>query len=188
MTLDENSGPAVARNRAIEAASGRYIAFLDSDDVWLPDKLAKQLEFASTANAAVTFTSYRKIDESGTLISPVIRAPERVWYRKLLRSNVIACSTAMYDTEICGRVLMPLIRKRQDYGLWLRILRGGYEAHGMSDDLVRYRLRPGSVSGNKLSAAHYHWKVLRDVEELSRISAAYYFAQYFVISSVKFLR
>jgi glycosyltransferase involved in cell wall biosynthesis len=176
--LGGNSGPAKARNAAIEAASGRYIAFIDSDDVWLPNKLEIQLAFMAAMNAPVSFTSYFKMTEEGVDTGGVVNAMDVVTYKDLLRSNFIGCSTAIYDSQTVGKVLMPDILKRQDYGLWLRIARAGYAAYGISKPLVRYRVRESSVSSNKVVAAKYHWKVLREVGKLNLVSAAFYFIQY----------
>jgi glycosyltransferase involved in cell wall biosynthesis len=176
--LKGNNGPARARNAAIEKARGRYIAFIDSDDLWLPHKLESQLAFMAEKQAAVSFTSYFKMTEEGSDTGGVVNALDVVSYRDLLKSNFIGCSTALYDTQKVGKVFMPDILKRQDYALWLKITKVGHTAYGLSTPLVRYRVRETSVSSNKLVAAKYHWKVLREVEGLSYISSAFYFIQY----------
>jgi teichuronic acid biosynthesis glycosyltransferase TuaG len=176
--LGSNSGPAVARNTAIQIAQGRYIAFCDSDDIWLPTKLGSQLKSLENSDAAVCFTSYFKMNEDGTYTDRVVRAHPQVSYAMLLRSNFIGCSSAVYDSARCGKVLMPNILKRQDYGLWLRILQHGHMAIGLSEPLVHYRVRSNSVSSNKFKAARYHWKVLREVTDVPLHHACWLFLQY----------
>jgi teichuronic acid biosynthesis glycosyltransferase TuaG len=170
------AGAARARNRASSAANGDFIAFLDSDDMWLPAKLERQLAFAGQTDAALTFTSYYKVaaDHAGeaaafTPNGRVVRAPDRVDYRAMLQYNHIGCLTAMYDRRVLGTRLMPDLRKRQDYALWLSILREhGTHARGLPEPLALYReARPGSLSGNKLSLVRYNWQLYREVEGLS---------------------
>ncbi len=175
--LTANRGAAVARNTAIEAARGRYIAFLDSDDLWLPAKLQVQLEFMQRSGAAFSYTGYEKIDEAGRPLGEVC-VPARVAYRDLLKTCVIGCLTAVYDTAQLGRISMPEIRKRQDFGLWLRLLKKVDHAHGLQVPLARYRVRSDSISANKLSAAHYTWKLYREVEQLGLPASFYYFSHY----------
>jgi len=179
LRLDENSGPAVARNTAIQAAQGRYIAFLDSDDLWFPDKLEKQLAFMKKNDVAFSYTAYEKIDENGLVVGKV-NIPAKVSYRDLLKVCSVGCLTAIYDTERLGKVYMPLIRKRQDVGLWLRILKDIQYAYGLDEVLAQYQLRADSISANKLNAAGYTWRLYRDVEKLSMPVAAYYFSHYAV--------
>ena len=175
--LPENGGPAVARNTAIAAARGRYLAFLDSDDVWLPSKLARQLEFMRKTGAAFSYGAYYKIDADGRRCGRV-DVPARTTYRRLLKTNVIGCLTAMYDTAVLGRVFMPGIRKGQDYGLWLELLKRVDCAYGMSEPLAEYRVQAGSISSDKLESSLWVWRVYRQVERLSLPRAAYYFAHY----------
>jgi len=175
--LPVNSGAAVARNTAIRAAKGRYIAFLDADDLWLPHKLARQVAFMQETGAAFTYASFDLINESGSGIGRV-EVPQTATYSSLLKNNVIGCLTAMYDTKKTGKVEMPLIRKRQDLGLWLRILKDIPEAHGVSEVLGQYRIRPGSVSSNKLHAARHTWHLYRHIEGLPLPQAVYYFVCY----------
>lgn len=177
--LSRNSGAAVARNTGIAAASGRYIAFLDSDDVWLPGKLERQVNFLRENNRSVCFSAYKKIDEAGVDIGDV-GVPSRVTYAELLKTNVIGCSTVIYDTHFFGKVEMPLIRKRQDYGLWLRLLKKVDYADGLSERLVRYRVRAGSISSNKANTSTYNWRLYRQVEGLSLLKSTYYFLHYAV--------
>ncbi|MCK4293064.1 MAG: glycosyltransferase family 2 protein [Planctomycetes bacterium] len=166
LRLSQNKGPAESRNSGIKAAKGRYIAFLDSDDIWLPDKLSLQIKFMQKHKCALSYTAYRKIDKDGNPISNTIKVPEIVTYKKLLSSNFIACLTAMYDSKILGKVYMPDILKRQDYCLWLKILKMGYEAYGLNECLSLYRVRSNSVSRNKIKAASYQWEIYRELEKL----------------------
>lgn len=175
--LQQNSGAAVARNTAIESARGRYIAFLDDDDLWVPHKLERQLAFMQETGAAFSYSAYERIDEAGQHLTP-IGVPERVSYRDLCKTNYIGCSTAIYDTQVYGVRLMPLIRKRQDYGLWLDLLRDGQEACGLNKVLATYRVRTVSISSNKASVSAYNWHVYRELEQMSPIKAGYYFCQY----------
>lgn len=175
--LTENSGAAVARNTAIEAATGRFIAFLDSDDIWLPEKLEKQVMFMQNNNIAFSYTAYEKMTEDGIVFGKNY-IPKKVNYKTLLKTNIIGCLTAMYDTHKLGKVYMPLIRKRQDFGLWLRILKKEPYAFGIQEILGQYRLRSGSISSNKRSAAKFTWRLYRVVEKLNLLQASYYFVHY----------
>lgn len=177
--LIENSGAAVARNTAIEAAKGRYIAFLDSDDVWLPQKLEKQLLFMQEKKVDLVCSAYEKINENNEVIG-IVNVPEKVCYTDMLKMSTIGCLTAIYDTERLGKVYMPLIRKRQDLGLWLRILRKTNYAYGLNEVLAKYQVREGSISSNKFSAAQYTWRLYRDFEELNLARSIYYFFHYSV--------
>lgn len=177
--LPENSGAAVARNTAIEAAQGRYIAFLDSDDAWLPNKLEKQIAFMQENNYPFTFAAYDKVNESDEVFGHV-GVPSKVAYSDLLKSCSIGCLTAIYDTEYFGKVYMPLIRKRQDLGLWLRLLKKTEYAYGLNETLGLYKLRSDSISANKKSAAMFTWRLYREVEKLNLFKASYYFSHYAV--------
>lgn len=175
--LAKNSGAAVSRNAAIHAAEGRYISFLDSDDRWLSHKLETQLAFIREHGAAFVFSAYKKVCESGQDLG-VVGVPATVSYRKLLKSCYIGCLTAMYDTSKLGKVEMPLIRKRQDLGLWLRLLKLTPIAYGQQEILATYTMRSDSISSNKRSASAYQWKIYREVEHLSLTASCYYFTHY----------
>jgi glycosyltransferase involved in cell wall biosynthesis len=175
--LAENSGAAIARNTAIKAANGRYIAFLDSDDLWSENKLEYQLKYMQENDIAFSYAAYNKIDDNGNFIGRV-GVPEKVSYSDLLKVCSIGCLTAMYDSKKLGKVYMPIIRKRQDLGLWLRILTDIPFAYSCPGTLAEYRVRGGSISANKKNAALYTWKLYRDVEKLNLFKASYYFSRY----------
>lgn len=173
--LERNAGAAVARNQGIRAARGRFIAFLDSDDVWHPEKLERQLRFMQETGARFSYTAMARMNESGRVIGSV-GVPRRVRRKDMLKTNYIGCSTAMYDTSYFGKVEMPPIRRRQDYALWLKLLGQVDYAYGLNEPLTFYRVRAGSVSSNKLDTSRYTWRVYRQIEELSLATSVYCFA------------
>ncbi|ACM93540.1 teichuronic acid biosynthesis [Nautilia profundicola AmH] len=175
--LDKNSGPAVARNTAIKEAKGRYIAFLDADDLWIPEKLERQINFMKENDLSFTYSAYDLIDENDNNIGDFI-PPKEIDYKSLLKTNPIGCLTAIYDAKKLGKIYMPNILKRQDYGLWLKILKQIESTKGMQEKLAIYRIRKNSVSSNKLKAAKYQWKIYREVEKLNIFQSIYYFLNY----------
>lgn len=177
ISLESNQGAAVARNTAIDISEGRYITFLDADDLWLPNKLSVQVAYMQKYNFSFTYSAYEKIDENNKHLGSV-GVPNRVSYNSLLKVCSIGCLTAMYDSYKLGKVYMPLIRKRQDLGLWLKLLKLEGYAYGIPNVLARYRVRSDSISSNKFIAAQYTWKLYRDVEKLSLFKATYFFVFY----------
>ncbi|MCC5888885.1 MAG: glycosyltransferase family 2 protein [Gammaproteobacteria bacterium] len=175
-------GPATARNLGIGAASGRYLAFLDADDIWLPTKLAVQLELMQQADVVFSWCPFIEITADGVR-GRTVESWQHCSAEDLLdKRTVIGCSTVIYDRERLGTEFMPDIRMRQDLGLWLRLLRmcedRGLKAQGLEHALVLYRVHPGSLSSGKLRAAFYQWRLLRDVERLSLGRAGVRFAAY----------
>ncbi len=175
--LDRNSGAAIARNTGIAYAKGRFIAFIDADDQWHSDKLQIQINRMKKQNWPLSYTAFTRINDSGSPINTV-GVPHRVSYKSLLKTNYIGCSTAIYDTEKIGKVFMPELRKRQDFGLWLRILRTTDFGYGINTPLTLYRVGEDSLSSNKRKTTGYNWRLYRQTEGLSLMLSAYYFAQY----------
>jgi len=177
--LDSNKGPAAARNRGIKEASGRYIAFLDSDDLWHKDKLEKQIIFMQKNEYAFTYTGFEKINEEGEVIGAIFPYKEEVCYYDLLKSNHIGCLTAMVDLKILGcKMYMPDIKKRQDQGLWLEILKEIDKAYCLYEILGQYRIREGSISINKIDNLKYQWKLYRNIEKINILKSFYYMTFY----------
>lgn len=173
--LSENCGAAVSRNVGIEMAVGRFIAFLDSDDLWRPNKLETQIQFMIDKPCAFSFSHYQRFSRLGK--GKVMKAPEVVTYEELLRCNVIGCLTAVYDTHIIGKQYMPLIRKRQDFGLWLKILSHCGKAYGCPVILADYRTDSG-MTQNKLNAAKHQWMFYRKELGFSLLKTSKYFISY----------
>ena len=170
-------GAAYARNMGIKQATGRFIAFLDSDDLWKPEKLDKQISFMCSNGYALTHTFYQKINESGEEIGDVIKRPLRLSYSDILKSNQIGCLTAVYDIHAIGKNYMPLIKARQDYGLWLSILKKQAFAYCLPESLAMYRDHTsGSLSSSKLSNLKHNWQLFREVEGFSAVRASYFVA------------
>jgi glycosyltransferase involved in cell wall biosynthesis len=165
--LEANSGAAVARTKAMELATGKYFAFLDSDDLWMPDKLEKQIMYMKANNYNFTCTAYEQIDENGIPLKRVIRTMPKTDYNGVLLCCPIGNSTVIYNAEKLGKFIVPNIRKRNDDALWLQILKKEKYIYGMPDVLVRYRVRSKSLSSNKVELIKYHWQLYRKIEHLS---------------------
>lgn len=164
--LQVNGGPAAARNDALRRAQGDYIAFLDSDDIWHSEKLERQLAFMRENECYFSCTGYRKISEDGCLLGTVILPHKTAGYWKtFFLSNPIGNSTVIYDRRYFGDRQVPLIRKRNDFALWLQMLRNGEKCYGLDDVLMDYRVRSQSVSANKLGLAKYHWELYHCIEK-----------------------
>lgn len=165
--LKQNSGAAVARNVAIEQAAGQYLAFCDSDDLWLQNKLEKQLLFMKETDHAFTCTAYEQIDENGNRLNKVFVPKKKCDYNRLLLDCPVGNSTVMYDVSKMGKFTVPDIRKRNDDALWLKMLKKEPYIWGMEEVLVKYRVRSDGLSGNKLKVIKYHWILYRKIEHLS---------------------
>ncbi len=185
--LQENGGAGVARNHSIEQASGRYMAFCDSDDLWLPHKLEVQVNFMRERELPFTFSAYQKIDEGG-LKGGIVNVPKSLSYDELLRHCPIGCLTVIYDVGRIGKFFMPKIRKRQDYGLWLLIFEEIGSSEAMDQVLAYYRIRKDSISSNKLHAAKYHLEVLRTIGKLKGWRLWYNFFYYAFHGVIKYMK
>ncbi len=171
--LEENSGAGIARNKAIELAQGNYIAFLDSDDQWYPQKLEKQLLFMQKNDYHFSFTDYDMMDEKGQKLSKYVKCNPIVTYKSALYKNPIGCLTVIYSVDFFGKQYMPSIRKRQDYGLWLNLLKKT-DGYGLNECLASYRTGNASISANKMDLLKYEWKIYREVEGLSWFKSSFY--------------
>jgi len=184
-----NRGVAEARNVGLSFARRRYLAFLDSDDLWLPEKLDRQLQFMKSKGAAFSYTGYRKFWTDPQRVGPVVNVPSTVDYKTLLRSRPIACPTVIVDRDLVGEVKMPHLPAGsgipEDLVTWLGILRRGLIAYGLNEDLARYRVAKGSRSYGKLKAAQNVWKVYREHENLGIPAAAWYFSNYVIRAFVE---
>lgn len=171
-----NQGAARARNRGLKEAQGRYIAYLDADDLWVPDKLEKEVRFMEEKQAAFAFTGYEFADANGVGTGKVVRVPETLNYKQALSNTTIFTTTVMFDTTRISKELleMPII-KSEDTALWYKVLRNGYVAYGLDENLVKYRRVGKSLSSNKLEALRRIWNLYRKAEGLNIVQSAYHF-------------
>lgn len=173
---ENNKGAALARNRGVKEAKGRYLAYLDADDLWKPQKLEKELRFMQEKDVAFVFTGYEFADENAVGTGKVVHVPERLTYRQALKNTTIFTTTVMFDTEKISKdeLEMPNMRS-EDTALWWKILRSGQDAYGLDENLVYYRRPAKSLSSNKLVAIKRIWNLYRKAEKLSIPYSCYNF-------------
>jgi teichuronic acid biosynthesis glycosyltransferase TuaG len=185
LKLKSNSGPAYARNQALNQAQGRYISFIDSDDLWEPEFLENMITFIEEKQITFAYSSYYRIAENGEKLDQ-FTVPDKVSYHDILKSCPICPLTAIYDSSIVGKLPMPDIPKREDYGLFIALLKKTKFAYALQKPLAYYRVREGSVSSNKISIARKQWDVYRKYEKLSFLKSLYYIVNYILLSIVKY--
>lgn len=171
-----NEGAAQARNTGIENAKGRYLAFLDADDIWLPEKLEKELQFMEENNAAFAFTAYEFGDEEGRGTGKTVKVPKRLTYKEALSRTVIFTTTVIFDLAKIEKsmVKMPDVPS-EDTATWWKVLRNGYTAYGLDQVLAIYRRPAASLSSNKMVAIRRIWNLYRKEEKLSLAASIRYF-------------
>ena len=185
---EKNLGAAESRNCGMQQATGEYIAFLDSDDVWLPEKLEKQIAFMEKTGSDIGYCSYRFIDEEGQPIKKPYIVPARTDYKKMLGENVIGLSTAMIRGELKEHYRMRADFYCEDYVFWMDLLKDGKVAAGLTEVLSLYRIRQDARSSNKKHVAKMRYRILRRYLKLNFIQAFYYFMIYFVKALKKYFR
>ena len=177
--LEKNSGAGAARNNSLQQATGRYIAFCDSDDRWTADKLEKQLAFMAEKDCAISYTSYYTCNEAGERTG-IVKCRKKETYGSLKRDDKMGCLTVIYDTQKVGKVSFPLLRKRQDWGMKLLVLKKCRVAYGLTEPLALYRVRTDSISRNKLSLVKYNVAVYREVLGWSLPASVLFFCLVFM--------
>jgi len=184
---NQNSGAAVARNVAIENAEGRWIAFLDSDDLWDPQKLEKQLKYMIQQDVSFCFTGYEVLGDNNKLISTYNPLKDQYNYKDILKHNHIGCLTVIYDSQKIGKFLMPTDAiKREDHACWLAILKQEISAYCLHECLAQYKVHSNSVSSSKSKMIKYQWNVYKNVEKLSFFKSAYYMAHWAIKGVLKY--
>lgn len=168
---EKNMGAAEARNTALKIARGRYVAFLDSDDIWKSDKTERQLELMREKDAAFSFTAIEMIDDGGALVKKKRKVKEKVTYKFLLHNTMIPTSSVIIDRNKTGAFSMPQRRSGQDYATWLQLLRDGTIAYGINDALVQYRVGHKSLSSNKFKSIKQVWEIQTQDEHINKFSA-----------------
>lgn len=173
-----NIGPGESRNAGIQAAKGDLIAFLDSDDLWLPEKLEVQIKFMQKNKLVMCFSSYLLMDENGKRNSRWVEALPELTYSKLLKSNYVGNLTALYDARRTGKIYAPKMRKRQDWGLWLSILKKSGPTRGIKEPLAIYRIRKESLSRNKYSLLYHNYKIYRKFLGFGRLKSGFFMGRF----------
>ncbi len=180
--LEKNSGAAVARQKGIEISKGEYIAFLDSDDIWLPEKLSKQILYMEKEKKVFTCTAYAKYKNNELL--KVVTPPEKADYNSVIKECLVGNSTVIYKKEFFDKLELPNIKKRNDLALWLTMLKKTDYIFGMKEVLMNYRVRTDSLSSNKLTLIKYHWTLYRKIEKHSLIKSIYLLLNWAIVKTL----
>lgn len=182
---EKNRGAALSRNKALDLAKGRYVAFLDSDDLWYPEKIEKQLHIMQEKNIAFCYTAYKIVDSKGSVIKNKTKIIERAEYKNLLKRTIISTPTVVIDRHLVGDLKMPNRRTGQDYAYWLLLLRNVKVAYGIDEALVTVRIRNGSLSKNKFQNVIDVWEIQRKNENITRINTFFNLVCYLLNTFIK---
>lgn len=183
---EKNKGVSETRNKAINVSEGKYIALLDSDDLWVETKLEEQINFMEENNIKISYTSYTKMNEDGSLRGQ-IKVPEKVNYKELLKGNIMGCLTVVVNKELLAKDLFETT-KQEDYILWLKLLKKIDYAYGLKQSLAYYRVLNNSRSSNKIDLVKFNWKIYREIEKLSLIKSIYYYVIYIKRGIFRFIK
>jgi len=184
--LENNAGPAKARNFAINKAQGSFMTFLDADDIWFADFIQNSIETIEQTGINFVFSSYKRANENLEFVYSDFIVPAKVTYTDILKTNSISCLTAFINIKALGKKTMPDIRKRQDMGLWLKYLKEIPFAYGITTPKAIYRIRKNSLSRNKLSLIKYQWEFYRKVEQINILSSTYYLLSWMYLGYMKY--
>lgn len=182
-----NIGPAMTRNNAIKQAGGRYVAFLDSDDVWSPMKLEMQLSKMIENSFVFTYTDYHRMSENGLVNGKRINVPSKLNYSQLLKNTAIVTSSVVLDIDRIGPIQMKNVYL-DDFACWLEVMKRGYKAHRVDEDLVAYRIATSSMSRNKVNSAVQVWHIYRNVENFGFLKSAWCLVNYAMNALYKYKR
>lgn len=185
---EKNSGPAITRNRGIELAQGEFLAFLDSDDLWMKNHLMSNLNYQKNKDALFVFSSYLKKNEDLSCDLGHFQVPKKVNYKDILKGNPISTNCVLINIGVLGKYYMEDLKRRQDFTMWLKYLKPGISAYGNPEFTAIYRMRKESISSNKFKSALYQWQVYRKIEKLSLVKSIYYFSHYVIYGLYKYKR
>ncbi|MBA6353594.1 glycosyltransferase family 2 protein [Colwellia sp. BRX9-1] len=179
-----SGGAAKARNSGIEIAEGRFIAFLDSDDIWAKDKLEKQIKYMKINAVGFTYTNYSQF---GDVVNSNVNilAPKKLTYSQLVKANYIGCLTVVYDVLEFGKFYFPLTKKRHDFALWLSMLKQFDYAYNVDESLANYRVHGNSLSSNKKDAFQSYFYILHNIEGINKITSICYTVRFSLLSIIK---
>lgn len=183
---DENLKSGRTRNLAISKAAGRFIAFLDADDIWHPEKLSVQIAFMVNNDYHFTHTSYGYLDENGNRIKSTFHVSQEVDYSHLLKRTEISCLTAVYDASKIGKYYMSEHPRKQDYALWLSILKNGINAYGIDKELAYYRQVNGSATNSKHKLIVSHVRFLMETQDFNIFTSVYYTIYWMINGFVRY--